>query len=240
MILTCPACSTRFAIDSNALGAGGRRVRCGSCRHVWHQAAPMIETEHDPLPKLFVTDEEARPGDASGGAGAEPDSALRPAQAMRPLAAHGDSGPRRGRAMAGLAWAALVVVVAGAAGGAYVMRDAVVEAWPPARSLYEAAGIATEPAGAGLQLRKVTWKQEKDDGQSVLTIEGEIANISPRVRNVPNIRGAIVGSGGREIRHWVFAPPEPKLLPGESARFRTELRNPPDGAERLTMNFSDE
>ncbi|HLJ63127.1 MAG TPA: zinc-ribbon domain-containing protein, partial [Stellaceae bacterium] len=42
MILTCPHCSTRYQIDPNLLGAGGRAVRCASCGHTWHQA-PLAE-----------------------------------------------------------------------------------------------------------------------------------------------------------------------------------------------------
>jgi predicted Zn finger-like uncharacterized protein len=37
MILTCPQCSTQFAVPPNAITADGRKVRCAKCKHVWHQ-----------------------------------------------------------------------------------------------------------------------------------------------------------------------------------------------------------
>ena len=37
MILTCPACQTRYVIKDGAIPPAGRQVRCASCKHSWHQ-----------------------------------------------------------------------------------------------------------------------------------------------------------------------------------------------------------
>lgn len=37
MILTCPACSTKYVVKDGAIPAAGRQVRCASCKHSWHQ-----------------------------------------------------------------------------------------------------------------------------------------------------------------------------------------------------------
>ena len=37
MILTCPACDTKYVVKDGAIPAGGRNVRCAACKHSWHQ-----------------------------------------------------------------------------------------------------------------------------------------------------------------------------------------------------------
>lgn len=37
MILTCPSCGTQYAVKDGAIPAEGRKVRCASCGHSWHQ-----------------------------------------------------------------------------------------------------------------------------------------------------------------------------------------------------------
>ncbi len=44
MILTCPSCAARFLVNSAAIGAEGREVRCGRCSNSWF-AAPESEAE---------------------------------------------------------------------------------------------------------------------------------------------------------------------------------------------------
>ena len=48
MILTCPACGTQYVVKDGAIPEGGRKVRCASCRHSWHQDPPPLELE-EPL-----------------------------------------------------------------------------------------------------------------------------------------------------------------------------------------------
>ncbi len=37
MIITCPACSTQFAVPQNAIGEEGKQVKCSKCGNIWHQ-----------------------------------------------------------------------------------------------------------------------------------------------------------------------------------------------------------
>lgn len=51
MILTCPNCATRYVVKDGSIGPKGRKVRCASCAHSWHQEPdPSALVEEDPLP----------------------------------------------------------------------------------------------------------------------------------------------------------------------------------------------
>ncbi len=43
MIISCPACRTRYAVPESAIGADGRTVRCAKCKHSWFQEGAPLE-----------------------------------------------------------------------------------------------------------------------------------------------------------------------------------------------------
>ena len=45
MILTCPACDTKYVVKDDAIPPGGRQVRCAACKHSWHQDPELILAE---------------------------------------------------------------------------------------------------------------------------------------------------------------------------------------------------
>ncbi|MDP9423072.1 MAG: zinc-ribbon domain-containing protein [Pseudomonadota bacterium] len=45
MILTCPACDTKYVVKDDAIPPQGRQVRCASCKHSWHQDPELILAE---------------------------------------------------------------------------------------------------------------------------------------------------------------------------------------------------
>lgn len=62
MIISCPNCSTRFAIDADKLSPDGRRVKCGNCAHVWFESAPDLVEVEDPVLRLTPLEPEKASG----------------------------------------------------------------------------------------------------------------------------------------------------------------------------------
>ena len=54
MIISCPACSTRYVVPDSAIGVEGRTVRCAKCRHAWFQDGPELAVTAAP-PELAPT-----------------------------------------------------------------------------------------------------------------------------------------------------------------------------------------
>jgi len=64
MILTCPSCGTQYAVKDGAIPEGGRKVRCASCGHSWHQDPEKQASEvapDEPLEQAAPQADEAAP-----------------------------------------------------------------------------------------------------------------------------------------------------------------------------------
>ncbi len=74
MNLTCPSCGVTFFVESGQLGPAGRRVRCGDCRHTWHQKPVAEEPAPAPAPEPAADEEAAEQAaeQAAAKAAAEP------------------------------------------------------------------------------------------------------------------------------------------------------------------------
>jgi len=214
MIVTCPSCSTRYIVDPKALGPTGRTVRCASCTHTWMQAVP------DDLPKPVDVDP-------------APDS-VRPIPPGSNLPAFTQPRSRAGHA---IGWLVFAVVLLVGGGSMVVLRDGIVAAWPPSAKLYDMVGLPIETVGAGLELRNVS-STRKEDGPPAIVVEGTVANVSNRPREVPRLKAVVRSAAHQDLKNWTFTPGVLVLLPGETANFRAELADPPRGATDLAITFT--
>lgn len=131
------------------------------------------------------------------------------------------------------AWAVLVLIVGGLVAAGYYGRNQVVAIWPPTARLYTMVGIPVEPLGAGLQLQNVRSEQKVEDGATVLVVEGQVVNVSDRIRDVPPLRAISRGPDHRPVQSWLISVTPERLLPGESAAFQAVQRDPGPVSEVL-------
>jgi predicted Zn finger-like uncharacterized protein len=246
MIITCPACSTRYSMDPLSLGPEGRRVRCAKCKHVWHQTPPddmprrvdLATPEAPPMPPPAASSVAA--GSAATGASAIGSAGLgstpeeRVAIPPRPRLA-----PRKGMS-AGLGILILLIVIIGlVAAAGYFFQKTVVASWPKAREIYEALGIAEPILGKDLEISNITFVNQTIDGQPVLVVHGEIFNKGQATIGVPNLLATLRTQQRQWLFDWVFKIEKAELAPGETVTFTTTAKNPPKEAKLLEVTFTE-
>jgi len=138
MRVTCPACGARYAVDDDAIPAGGRMVQCSACQAEWR-------AQRQPAPGALAAPAiaQAESAQAAGGqaAGARPvaapaDPPVRPQPAAMIASLENDAAPaRRGGFFTGFIVVALLALAA-------------VTLYAKHAAIATAAPAAAEPLGA--------------------------------------------------------------------------------------------
>ena len=216
MIVTCPACSTRYLVDPRALGSAGRTVRCANCANTWHQGPP----EDFPQSVDLQPDE---PGPSLS-------SARFPPPALPPPAPSGLFTTGR-LLLLGLIVVGIIAAV--------VARASVVALFPPSARFYSLVGLSVLPPGGGLDIRKTTPRRDVENGVPVLIVEGEIANVANVAIDVPKLKVTLNDSDDNVVQSWTFTVAEPRLMPGASEPFRTSIQRPSTSATKVFVEFDE-
>lgn len=232
VILTCPACETRYRVAEHEFeGSAGRTVRCANCGYLWHETVgprqPLDagEPTTSPIQSLVAAPEErASPG--------VPAPTSRPNVQSSPPSGSAPEQNRRRRNLGSWVIAAVVLVLGVIFATSYFDHEHRVEG-PRAAQLNSATAQPTAPIGNGLVLRKVTPARTADG----LVVDGEIANLSDAPRQVPRLRLALQNSAEKEVGSKIVDPPKTKLEPGEVEHFETQFLNPPDTATGVVVTF---
>jgi hypothetical protein len=241
-------------------------VRCAKCAHTWHQAHPDAEletaaattpgieaaiaeradanaqakfSEPEPRPQAFSIpepqreeEEETTPEEPV--ASHAPEHADEPEERPARVAASAPaSAARHAAAIAG--WTVLVLLILVIGWSAVHYRRDVATYWPQSASLYAALGL--EVNVRGIAFDDVTYHRGLEDGSPVLTVTGQLVNISSRELPVPQIRIALTDKDKHELFAWTYVPNILTLKPGQVVPFRTRLASPPDGARHLELRF---
>ncbi|OYQ36394.1 hypothetical protein CHU95_03920 [Niveispirillum lacus] len=148
-------------------------------------------------------------------------------------------GQSKARRAAMMAWAALALVVGGIGTGLYYGKDPIIQTWPAAFPLYEMVGLAELP-GTGLSEpgdAKTTKVEIRDiEGINMLFVTGEIANMSDRQRDVPDIQAVALGEDGKELYAWRIVPPVRRLFPNQSTKFESRVPER-EGTQAKNISF---
>lgn len=242
MILTCPSCRTRYQAESSRFALPGRNVRCAKCGQVWFQPAPEPEPQSE-LEQVLA--EPAAPSPvaaqvtAASASAAATTSDFENKPTYTKVVSSREPPARRRRMMVPQAagWAALVIMVIAIGWSAVQFRQTIATLWPQSASLYAALGMQVNVRG--MALLNVSYQQDFEDGQPVLSVTGKVVNISDRELAVPGLRVVLTDDSKHELYHWTFDVGVPTLKAGAESSFITRLSSPPPEARNLNIRFAE-
>ncbi|HUB97678.1 MAG TPA: DUF3426 domain-containing protein [Stellaceae bacterium] len=245
MILTCPACSVRYVVDPRALGVKGRTVRCARCSHTWYQAPP---DEEQPPAAVAPT-----PAAATAAAAAtiiekpEPPPA-EPAPERRERAPAPSreeriqlpavARPKRNWEPILATLAAVIILIAGLAAAAIIERDHIARLYPASADLFARVGFPVSDIGIGLDVRANKPVLDMANGLPTLVIDGNVVNVSSVARKVPKLVVMLLDQSDHDLQDVTVAASTDRLLPGESATFKTSITQPPEAAHHVMVVFA--
>lgn len=219
MILTCPACATRYRVaDQEFEGSSGRTVRCANCGYTWHETVPAQQPP-EAAPISDVADAVAPPA---------PLPRLDIPPNSRPA-------PLRARSHAARTLVVAVLIVTAVIASVLIHAHFTADRQPAAPT----QAAIDQPAGApksttGLVIRNITPTRTADG----LVVDGEITNPGNVPRDVPRLHVALQDSAQKEVQSEILDPPKARLQPGEVVHFETPFAHPPDAATGVVVTFA--
>jgi predicted Zn finger-like uncharacterized protein len=270
VIVSCPACATRFSLDAALLGDAGRSVRCAKCSHKWRQMPPKVESPQGefggdinadmpppqaepspgadsapaPLPEAAPVAESAAPAQPPVDIPAAPPRPRSPQRPTGPITIPPKLRPvmpkRRGllRPIAFL----VIGLLIGLLGAAYFFRAEIARAVPAFDLAYSLMGISTSNPAKDLDIGNLVFNRRNEDGQSFISIQGDIFNKSEFPVQLPNM--VAIPLGRDEAGNSTVLQPDHRfrieqdvIEPGETVSFRTLFKDPPKGSKILMVDF---
>jgi hypothetical protein len=168
--------------------------------------------------------------------GFEPDSEVKRLVEASRLAREAFAAKKRQRLGRLRGWAVLGACLIAPVAAAAAFPELVVGVAPVTVRAYDAVGYNVNIYG--LEVRRVEQQHAIVDGVRVLTIKGEITNISNSTQKIPWLRFGMNDSQQLEVYNWTLDTGARPLRAGESTNFVTRVASPPETAKNLQIRFA--
>jgi len=246
MILSCPACRTRYVVPDTAVGPNGRQVRCASCRHSWFQDPPPLELfEAPPAPPPAPA---AEPVAAPASVPDLPAS-VTPAPIV-PIAepidddatdfdAFAHEPPFRPRRNPARRW----TIVAGLVALLLLGGVAALQFFGTPTFLNGALARVGLPGGTVdvpllLEVPRKPERRVLPSGNELFALTGRVINPTNQQQRVPDILAELRDAQGRVVYSWTINPPKRTIAARGRVEFDSAELDVPKGAKNLNLSFS--
>lgn len=234
MILSCPACRTRYVVPDSAVGLSGRQVRCAACRHSWFQDPPA----HDLVERAEAIAPQPSLPPVPVVSPTPPPPVMEEVEQTRhnpadDYDAYSYEEPFRPRRNPAKMWTGIAVgigLAVVAIGGAVWWFGA-----PRVASLFgiEAAQFDTPL----LIMPRAMEPRVQTNGNILLPVSGRIVNPTDTAQPLFDILAEIRDQQGRVVYSWTIPRPAQTLSARGSVSFESATVNPPKNAAKLKFTF---
>lgn len=250
MRIICPTCSSHYEVESDKIDPKGQLVRCAQCREVWlvrapdeAAAAPPEPVEPALAPPAAPPPEETsqlapRPVPPAPAAPATarvvPIDFQRASLRLRRRRDTAEPAPARAGSLGAITLGAVVLT---SLMTVYGFQGTITRHLPAASAAYAAVGLPVNTEG--LALRDVHSALVAEGSETVLTLEGKIANLRNGATTVPALSVVVRGDTDVPLYTWTATAPKSKLEAGETMVFRSRLAEPPAAGRNVQVSFVD-
>jgi len=238
MILTCPACGTRYQMADDKFGTSPRTIRCARCKHDWVEypvSAPMAPPPAPDANSEFVNTSHSKLPPLPPEAVSDDTSTFMAVALERP--AH------RAKQRLYLGLFALSFVVVGGVAALLMLQTPLLKMFPQLEQVYKPLGLMHEvstPSYNGLAITGVTRELEDMNGMTSLVFRGQVHNQTTADMPVPNIEVKLFDERGVMLDYWKVQPDHNTLKPGATTGWACRFYNAPvDQIASFTTSFVD-
>lgn len=230
VILSCPACRTRYVVPDSAVGPEGRQVRCASCRNSWFQepaVAPMVDAAAEPPPPPPI--EPPAPIAASLPKRIEVDDAEPPIDAF----AHSPPfAPRRNPARLWTIAAVLAAIL--------LLAGIVALQYFGTPTMFARLGLPVGEVDVPLLLEvpRDAERRTVASGNELFALSGRVINPTDREQRIPDILAELRDAQGRVVYGWTITPPRRTIAARGTVEFDSAEVDVPKAARDLNLSFS--